>query len=103
VAAAPDDVLVVAGVAQSLGLLAHVLRDRRAVDVAVEDPGSRGARDELGYWGLRPVPVPVDADGLVVEALTATGAPTVLVTPRTPVPDLWGSKACGVPEVGLGL
>jgi GntR family transcriptional regulator/MocR family aminotransferase len=86
VAATPDDVLVVAGVAQSLALLAHVLRERGAVDVAVEDPGSRGARDELGYWGLRPVPVPVDADGLVVEALTATGAPTVLVTPAHQFP-----------------
>ena len=31
----------------------------------MEDPGSGGARDELTYWGLRPVPVPVDEHGLM--------------------------------------
>ena len=48
----PDEILVVAGVAQSLALLAQTLRAGGATSIAVEDPGSRGARDELAHWGL---------------------------------------------------
>lgn len=76
-----DDIVVVAGVAQALALVAQVLVDRGADSIAVEDPGSRGAHDELAYWGLEPVPVPVDADGLDVGALVRTGQSAVLLTP----------------------
>ena len=78
----PDDIIIVTGVAQALALLARVLRDLG--DIAVEDPGSRGARDELAYWGLRPVPVPVDEHGLRVEALG--GLRAVLLTPAHQFP-----------------
>ncbi|MGK5684383.1 PLP-dependent aminotransferase family protein [Actinoplanes sp. URMC 104] len=71
VRAEPDDVIVVNGVAQALALLGQTLRTRR---IAVEDPGSRGARDQLAHWGVRPEPVPVDAEGLVVGALTQDAA-----------------------------
>jgi GntR family transcriptional regulator/MocR family aminotransferase len=54
--------------------------------VAVEDPGSRGTRDELAHWGLRPVPVPVDDEGLRVDRLAATGLQTVLLTPAHQFP-----------------
>src|SRR6266702_4858340 len=67
--AGPGDIIVVTGVAQALALLARVLRARGLSEIAVEDPGSRGARDDLAYWGLRPVPVPVDEDGLRVGEL----------------------------------
>jgi GntR family transcriptional regulator/MocR family aminotransferase len=76
-----DDIVVVAGVAQALALVAQILRDRGTRSMAVEDPGSRGAQDELRHWGVTPVPVPVDADGLDVEALARTGESVVLVTP----------------------
>jgi GntR family transcriptional regulator / MocR family aminotransferase len=81
VRADPEDVVVVAGVAQGLALVAQVLRNRGADSVAVEEPGSKGTHDELAHWGLQPVPVPVDADGLDVAALVRTGAKAVLVTP----------------------
>ncbi len=86
--AGADDLVVVAGVAQTLTLVAHVLRARSgtAPTIAVEDPGSRGARDALAHWGVRTVPVPVDGEGLVVDALAATGAPTVLLTPAHQFP-----------------
>lgn len=82
----PDDILVVAGVAQAVALLAQQLRGEGLDTIAVEDPGSRGAVDELEYWGLRPVPVPVDADGIRVTELAATGAPTVFLTPAHQFP-----------------
>jgi GntR family transcriptional regulator/MocR family aminotransferase len=76
-----EDVVVVAGVAQGLALVAQVLRNRGADTIAVEDPGSRGTHDELAHWGLAPVPVPVDVDGLDVSALVRSGEKAVLVTP----------------------
>jgi GntR family transcriptional regulator/MocR family aminotransferase len=78
VRAGAEDLVVVAGVAQGLGLLAQLLAGAR---VGIEDPGSRGTREQLAYWGVEPVPVPVDADGLDVEALARSGVPVVLVTP----------------------
>lgn len=81
-----DEILVVAGVAQAVALLAQQLRDEGLDTIAVEDPGSRGAVDELEYWGLRPVPVPLDGDGILVSELSATGAPTVFLTPAHQFP-----------------
>ncbi|MGM1058323.1 PLP-dependent aminotransferase family protein [Saccharothrix sp. Mg75] len=82
----PDDVLVVAGVAQAFALLARVLRDDGVTAVAVEDPGSLGARQQLGNWGLATPPVPVDGHGVRVDDLVATGAPAVLLTPAHQFP-----------------
>ncbi|MGW7428357.1 MocR-like pyridoxine biosynthesis transcription factor PdxR [Streptomyces sp. NPDC054861] len=83
----PDEVVIVAGVAQALGLLAQVLRDDGAARrIAVEDPGSLGARQQLEYGGLEPVPVPVDEHGLDVTALRASGAGAVLLTPAHQFP-----------------
>ncbi len=84
--AQPDAILIVAGVAQAMALLAQQLRAAGISRIAVEDPGSRGARDELAHWGLRPVPVPVDEHGLDVAALARIGAPAVLLTPAHQFP-----------------
>jgi GntR family transcriptional regulator / MocR family aminotransferase len=82
----PGDIIVVTGVAQALALLARVLRTRGLGEIAVEDPGSRGARDDLAYWGLRPVPVPVDEHGLDVSELARSDARAVLLTPAHQFP-----------------
>jgi GntR family transcriptional regulator / MocR family aminotransferase len=89
--AAPEDIIIVAGVAQALALLAQVLVTGAEPatggrTVAVEDPGSRGTRDQLAYWGLDPAGVPVDAHGLRVSGLAATGAATALLTPAHQFP-----------------
>ena len=82
----PDDIIVVAGVAQSLALLAQVLRARSESGIAVEDPGSTGTRAELAYWGLDPVPVPVDDRGMRIAALERSGLRTALLTPAHQFP-----------------
>ncbi|MCX5151121.1 PLP-dependent aminotransferase family protein [Streptomyces sp. NBC_00320] len=82
----PDEVVVVAGVAQALGLLAHVLRENGVRRVAVEDPGSLGARQQLEYGRLETVPVPVDGSGIDTAALRAGGAGAVLLTPAHQFP-----------------
>jgi len=84
--AAPDDIIVVTGVAQALALLGQVLRARGTTEVAVEDPGSRGARLQLAHWGLEPVPVPVDGHGLQAGALARSGLRAALLTPAHQFP-----------------
>ena len=82
----PDDILVVAGVAQAAALLAQQLQREGLDTIAVEDPGSRGAVEELEYWGLRAAPVPVDDEGIQVRVLAETGAPAVFLTPAHQFP-----------------
>jgi GntR family transcriptional regulator/MocR family aminotransferase len=81
-----DEVVVVAGVAQALGLLAQVLRRDGVDEVAVEDPGSLGARQHLRNWDVATPPVPVDAEGIRVDELRAGSAPAVLLTPAHQFP-----------------
>jgi len=86
IAVTPDEIIVVAGVAQALAILARVLPSVGVDRVAVEDPGSFGARRQLEAWGMQTSPVPVDSRGLDVAALAADGAPAVLVTPAHQFP-----------------
>ncbi len=86
ITADPADIVVVAGVAQALALLCRVLHRRGLATVGVEDPGSLGARQQLQHWGATTVGVAVDDSGLRVDALRATGAPVVLVSPAHQFP-----------------
>ncbi len=84
--AAPDEVIITAGVAQGLALLARSLRQTGLSEVAVEDPGSLGARQQLQSWGLATPPVGVDDSGLRLSDLQASGAAAVMVTPAHQFP-----------------
>lgn len=79
----PGEIIVVAGVAQALTLLGEVLRQHGISEIAVEDPGSLGARQHLHHCGLATPPVPVDDDGVRVADLRA---PAVLLTPAHQFP-----------------
>ncbi|MEU9170606.1 aminotransferase class I/II-fold pyridoxal phosphate-dependent enzyme [Streptomyces sp. NPDC048420] len=82
----PDEVVVVAGVAQALALLGRLLWEEGIRRIAVEDPGSLGARQQLEYGGHTAVPVPVDEGGLDVGVLRASGVRAVLSTPAHQFP-----------------
>lgn len=82
----PAEVIVVAGVAQALALIAQVLVRQGITEIAIEDPGSLGTRQQLSEWGMTTPPVPVDAAGLRVTDLAASGAPAVMVTPAHQFP-----------------
>jgi GntR family transcriptional regulator/MocR family aminotransferase len=86
VRADPSAIVVVAGVAQGLALLAQVLVRRGVTTVGYEEPGSRGTRDQLQRWDLRLAPVPVDDLGLDVDALAAAAVGAVFVTPAHQYP-----------------
>ncbi|MEV5975426.1 PLP-dependent aminotransferase family protein [Streptomyces sp. NPDC052114] len=83
---APERVMVVGGFAQALGLLCPVLRHLGIDALAIEDPGHPGQRQFVRESGLRTLPVPVDAEGIDVDALAASGARAVLVTPAHQFP-----------------
>jgi GntR family transcriptional regulator/MocR family aminotransferase len=82
----PAEVIIVAGVSQAIGLLSQVLRADGITAVAVEEPGSLGVRQHLRNWQLDTPPVAVDAEGLRVDRLRATGARAVMVTPAHQFP-----------------
>jgi GntR family transcriptional regulator/MocR family aminotransferase len=83
----PDSIVVCTGFAQGLGLSLRALAAARGVTrVAFEDPGygQAGTSSSIraaGAAGLVAVHVPVDADGLDVAALAASGARAVVVMP----------------------
>jgi GntR family transcriptional regulator/MocR family aminotransferase len=82
----PGEVVIVAGVAQAIALLAQVLRADGIHRVAVEDPGSLGVRQHLENWGLETPPIPVDAEGVRVDELRASGAAAAMLTPAHQFP-----------------
>jgi len=82
----PAEVLIVAGTAQALGLVGQVLIGHGIRQMAVEDPGSLGVRQQLASTGLATPPVPVDDRGIHVAALRASGVRAVAVTPAHQYP-----------------
>lgn len=78
------DIVVTHGAQQAIDLIARVLV-RPGDTVAVEDPGYPPARIALQALGANVAPVPVDAEGLVVEALPPR-ARLVYVTPSHQFP-----------------
>jgi GntR family transcriptional regulator / MocR family aminotransferase len=78
VLADPQHIVLCSGSTQAVALLASALSDQR---LAMEDPGFWLHRMVLRHNGIDPLAVPVDDDGLDVEALVASGATAVLATP----------------------
>jgi DNA-binding transcriptional MocR family regulator len=68
ISSAPDEILVTSGVTQGMSLIAQTLA-RRGDTAIVEQPTYLGLLNILNVQGIRAIGVPVDEDGLVVEAL----------------------------------
>ena len=82
VVAHPDELVVTAGVTQSLALLCRILVRGGVRELGVEDPGpNTPERSLIRAAGMEPVPVRVDDEGIDVGALAASGVRAVLVTP----------------------
>jgi GntR family transcriptional regulator/MocR family aminotransferase len=85
-AAGPGGIVVCAGYLQATRLLFAVLADRGVRRVAFEDPSLSDQWETALRAGLEPVPVPLDAEGLRVDALAGAGADAVVVTPSHQFP-----------------
>ncbi len=84
VEASADDIVITSGTQQALDVLARVLL-APGDSIAVEDPGYGPPWHLFKSLGLRVVGVPVDRDGLIVDALPR-GVRAVYVTPSHQFP-----------------
>ncbi|MEU6892796.1 PLP-dependent aminotransferase family protein [Streptomyces sp. NPDC046557] len=84
--AEPERIVLCAGFAHGLMLMAKVLRARRVRDVAVEGYGLDIHRDLLTEAGLRTHPLRLDGAGARTDELPGTGAGAVLLTPAHQFP-----------------
>ncbi len=80
-AADGERVVICNGFAQGIGLIAQLLAAGGASRIATEDPGQLDAPAAARRFRLETIPIPVDEDGIVVEALERSGADAVVVTP----------------------
>ena len=82
-----ERVVICNGFAQAFVLVAQALRARGRTRIAVEDPSQEDDfRRVAGMLGLTIIPVPVDEEGIRVEALERADADIVVVTPAHQFP-----------------
>lgn len=99
-AADPERIVICSGYAQGLGLALHALARTGVRTVAYEDPGSPATISSAASWaGLSAIPVPVDERGIDVQALAATDARAVVMTPA----HQWPTGVALAPERRLAL
>jgi GntR family transcriptional regulator/MocR family aminotransferase len=77
----PDQIIISTGFAQGRNLVVNALARRGLERIAFEDPGHPEQFDGVERLGIEAVPVPVDEHGIQLDALAATGAGAVLLTP----------------------
>ena len=82
----PAAVALGSGFAQCVTLVLAVLAERGVRSLAVEDPGDRSVDDVAHSVGMEVIGIPVDGEGIDVEALAESGAEAVIVTPAHQAP-----------------
>ena len=82
----PAHIVLGSGFAQCLSLVLGALAGRGVRTLAVEDPGDRSVDGIAGAFGMDVLGIPVDAEGLDVAALAASGTQAVIVTPAHQAP-----------------
>ncbi|HKB52021.1 MAG TPA: PLP-dependent aminotransferase family protein [Solirubrobacterales bacterium] len=85
-AAEPEQMLICTGFGQAFSLLCRWLAARGVERVALEDPGWHPHRLIVEQAGLGVAPIPVDAEGIRVDALRAAAVSAVVVTPAHQFP-----------------
>jgi GntR family transcriptional regulator/MocR family aminotransferase len=80
-----DDIVVTSGTQQAFDLLAKILVTAGKTTVALEDPGYGPLRGAFLAAGAKIAPVPVDADGILVDRIP-TDARVICVTPSHQFP-----------------
>ncbi len=81
-AADAERIVVSTGFSQGLNLALTALAQRGVRRVGFEDPGyDETGRIAAGWAGVDVVPVPVDEQGVRIDALAATGVSAVVLTP----------------------
>jgi GntR family transcriptional regulator / MocR family aminotransferase len=81
-----EHLLICTGFRQGLSLTSRWLRANGVEQVALEEPGWHAQRLIVEEAGLTVTPIAVDAEGIDVAALHASGADAVIVTPAHQFP-----------------
>lgn len=81
----PDRILITAGAQEALNLVTRLLIEPGTV-IAVENPGYRAAVTVFATAGATLLPTPVDADGLIPDALTKHAPKLIYTTPSHQFP-----------------
>lgn len=76
-----DEMVMCTGFQQGIDLVMRLLKSRGVTDVALEDPGYGALDALLRSLEMTPHPVPIDRDGLSIEALGRTPAMAIIATP----------------------
>ncbi len=85
ISCSPEQIFLAGGTQPAISLLCQLLLPS-GEPFGMEDPGYDGIRSVLENHRLPLVPIPVEADGLDVEALRERGAKAVYVTPAHQFP-----------------
>jgi len=81
----PDQVVICAGLQQSLDIVSHILKENHSV-VAVENPGYHLPRSVFHNHSYTRFPVPVRSDGIDLKHLKSSNSTIVYVTPSHQLP-----------------
>lgn len=81
----PDRILITAGAQEGLNIIARLLIEPGSV-IAVEKPGYRAAVTVFGMAGATLLPAPVDAEGLIPDALLRHAPKLIYTTPSHQFP-----------------
>ena len=81
-----ESTTVVPGAGSGLGQVARLLHRQGVTSIAVEEPGFPFHHAILQREGLRLTPIPVNDEGIDVDALAATSSTAVVVTPAHQYP-----------------
>ncbi|MBT0653979.1 PLP-dependent aminotransferase family protein [Geomobilimonas luticola] len=84
----PDQIVVCAGLQQSLDMVAHLVKGNHS-SVAVENPGYHLPRAVFRNNSFDIVPINVASGGIDLEMLTSSGSTIVYVTPSHQLPLGW--------------
>jgi GntR family transcriptional regulator/MocR family aminotransferase len=82
----PAQVVMCSGFTQGIDLVARVLAERGLERVAIEDPCFGGLATHLQSHGLKPLRIPVDAQGMDVQRLEQARAQAVVLAPAHQFP-----------------
>ncbi|HEU5215683.1 MAG TPA: PLP-dependent aminotransferase family protein [Gaiellaceae bacterium] len=81
-----EHTFVCSGFAQAVNLIGGVLVRAGRTRIAVEDPNHAVIRQLVARSGLEPISIPVDSEGIDVDALVAAAPDAALVTPAHQFP-----------------
>ncbi len=85
VSCSPEQIIISSGIEYSLSLLCQLFREDFN-HIAIEDPGYMEAKDIFINNGYKVSPIRLDRDGINIEALNASSAKMVYVTPSHQFP-----------------